>query len=214
MDSIRKIFDDAMKKAGISGESSNEDIVETEPMPSEAANEAVENLINTEAASIGGTLPSEDVESLWDLSELDPDIYKDVFQSSDSDPEMSPESVNEDTPTIVEGRIVSADAGSESTSVRAIGASVKRVSLDDDIESSVEEELEEDMEENLVEEENEPLDNVMEIEEDEVAALFGEKIEIRPQVRQLLDKYGTLPASQLLQEIREVNELLNEGNDK
>ena len=79
MDSIRKIFDDAMKKAGISGESSNEDIVETEPMPSEAANEAVENLINTEAASIGGTLPSEDVESLWDLSELDPDIYKDVF---------------------------------------------------------------------------------------------------------------------------------------
>ena len=210
MDSIRKIFDDAMKKAGISGESSNEDIVETEPMPSEAANEAVENLINTEAASIGGTLPSEDVESLWDLSELDPDIYKDVFQSSDSDPEMSPESVNEDTPTIVEGRIVSADAGSESTSVRAIGASVKRVSLDDDIESSVEE----DMEENLVEEENEPLDNVMEIEEDEVAALFGEKIEIRPQVRQLLDKYGTLPASQLLQEIREVNELLNEGNDK
>ena len=210
MDSIRKIFDDAMKKAGISGESSNEDIVETEPMPSEAANEAVENLINTEAASIGGTLPSEDVEALWDLSELDPDIYKDVFQSSDSDPEMSPESVNEDTPTIVEGRIVSADAGSESTSVRAIGASVKRVSLDDDIESSVEE----DMEENLVEEENEPLDNVMEIEEDEVAALFGEKIEIRPQVRQLLDKYGTLPASQLLQEIREVNELLNEGNDK
>ena len=214
MDSIRKIFDDAMKKAGISGESSNEDIVETEPMPSEAANETVENLINTEAASIGGTLPSEDVESLWDLSELDPDIYKEVFQSSDSNPEMSPESVNEDTPTIVEGRIVSADAGSESTSVRAIGASVKRVSLDDDIESSVEEELEEDMEENLVEEENEPLDNVMEIEEDEVAALFGEKIEIRPQVRQLLDKYGTLPASQLLQEIREVNELLNEGNDK
>ena len=214
MESIRKIFDDAMKKAGISGESSNEDIVETEPMPSEAANETVENLINTEAASIGGTLPSEDVESLWDLSELDPDIYKDVFQSSDSDPEMSPESVNEDTPTIVEGRIVSADAGSESTSVRAIGASVKRVSLDDDIESSVEEELEEDMEENPVEEENEPLDNVMEIEEDEVAALFGEKIEIRPQVRQLLDKYGTLPASQLLQEIREVNELLNEGNDK
>ena len=214
MDSIRKIFDDAMKKAGISSESSNEDITETEPMPSEATTETVDDLIKTESASIGGTLPSEDVESLWDLSELDPDIYKDVFQSSDSDPEMSPESVNEDTPTIVEGRIVSADAGSESTSVRAIGASVKRVSLDDDIESSVEEELEEDMEENLVEEENEPLDNVMEIEEDEVAALFGEKIEIRPQVRQLLDKYGTLPASQLLQEIREVNELLNEGNDK
>ena len=210
MDSIRKIFDDAMKKAGISSESSNEDITETEPMPSEATTETVDDLIKTESASIGGTLPSEDVESLWDLSELDPDIYKDVFQSSDSDPEMSPESVNEDTPTIVEGRIVSADAGSESTSVRAIGASVKRVSLDDDIESSVEEELGE----NLVEEENESLDNVMEIEEDEVAALFGEKIEIRPQVRQLLDKYGTLPASQLLQEIREVNELLNEGNDK
>ena len=54
----------------------------------------------------------------------------------------------------------------------------------------------------------------MEVEDDEVAALFGEKIEIRPQVRQLLDKYGTLPASQLLQEIREVNQLLNEGNDK
>ena len=154
------------------------------------------------------------MESLWDLSELDPDIYKDVFLSSDSDPEASTDSVNEDTPTIVEGRIVSAGTGNESTSVRAIGASVRRVSLDDDIESIGEEELEEDMEENPLEEENESLDNVMEVEEDEVAALFGEKIEIRPQVRQLLDKYGTLPASQLLQEIREVNQLLNDGNDK
>tara|TARA_Y100000588_G_scaffold126818_1_gene139035 strand:- start:623 stop:1267 length:645 start_codon:yes stop_codon:yes gene_type:complete len=214
MDSIRKIFDDAMKKAGISSESSNEDITETEPMPSEATTETVDDLIKTESASIGGTLPSEDVESLWDLSELDPDIYKDVFLSSDSDPEASTDSVNEDTPTIVEGRIVSAGTGNESTSVRAIGASVRRVSLDDDIESIGEEELEEDMEENPLEEENESLDNVMEVEEDEVAALFGEKIEIRPQVRQLLDKYGTLPASQLLQEIREVNQLLNEGNDK
>lgn len=214
MDSIRKIFDDAMKKAGISSESSNEDIIETEPMPSEATTETVDDLIKTESASIGGTLPSEDVESLWDLSELDPDIYKDVFLSSDSDPEASTDSVNEDTPTIVEGRIVSAGTGNESTSVRAIGASVRRVSLDDDIESSGEEELEEDMEENPLEEENESLDNVMEVEEDEVAALFGEKIEIRPQVRQLLDKYGTLPASQLLQEIREVNQLLNDGNDK
>ena len=214
MDSIRKIFDDAMKKAGISSESSNEDITETEPMPSEATTETVDDLIKTESASIGGTLPSEDVESLWDLSELDPDIYKDVFQSSDSAPEASTDSVNEDTPTIVEGRIVSAGTGNESTSVRAIGASVRRVSLDDDIESSGEEELEEDMEENPLEEENESLDNVMEVEDDEVAALFGEKIEIRPQVRQLLDKYGTLPASQLLQEIREVNQLLNEGNDK
>ena len=214
MDSIRKIFDDAMKKAGISSESSNEDFTETEPMPSEATTETVDDLIKTESASIGGTLPSEDVESLWDLSELDPDIYKDVFLSSDSDPEASTDSVNEDTPTIVEGRIVSAGTGNESTSVRAIGASVRRVSLDDDIESIGEEELEEDMEENPLEEENESLDNVMEVEEDEVAALFGEKIEIRPQVRQLLDKYGTLPASQLLQEIREVNQLLNEGNDK
>ncbi len=214
MDSIRKIFDDAMKKAGISSESSNEDIIETEPMPSEATTETVDDLIKTESASIGGTLPSEDVESLWDLSELDPDIYKDVFLSSDSDPEASTDSVNEDTPTIVEGRIVSAGTGNESTSVRAIGASVRRVSLDDDIESIGEEELEEDMEENPLEEENESLDNVMEVEEDEVAALFGEKIEIRPQVRQLLDKYGTLPASQLLQEIREVNQLLNDGNDK
>ena len=214
MDSIRKIFDDAMKKAGISSESSNEDITETEPMPSEATTETVDDLIKTESASIGGTLPSEDVESLWDLSELDPDIYKDVFLSSDSDPEASTDSVNEDTPTIVEGRIVSAGTGNESTSVRAIGASVRRVSLDDDIESIGEEELEEDMEENPLEEENESLDNVMAVEEDEVAALFGEKIEIRPQVRQLLDKYGTLPASQLLQEIREVNQLLNDGNDK
>ena len=85
---------------------------------------------------------------------------------------------------------------------------------EDWLEEEDEEELEEDMEENPLEEENESLDNVMEVEDDEVAALFGEKIEIRPQVRQLLDKYGTLPASQLLQEIREVNQLLNEGNDK
>ena len=38
--------------------------------------------------------------------------------------------------------------------------------------------------------------------------LFAEKIEVRPQVRQLLDKYGTIPIDQLAKEIKEVAELL------
>ena len=38
--------------------------------------------------------------------------------------------------------------------------------------------------------------------------LFAEKIEVRPQVRQLLDKYVTISIDQLTKEIKEVSELL------
>ena len=39
--------------------------------------------------------------------------------------------------------------------------------------------------------------------------LFAEKIEVRPQVAQLLDKHGTVTIDQLKQELLEVYELLS-----
>ena len=49
-------------------------------------------------------------------------------------------------------------------------------------------------------------------EADEVSALFGEKVEVRPQVKQLLDKYGTVPAEQLLREVQDTNRLLSQDD--
>ena len=46
-------------------------------------------------------------------------------------------------------------------------------------------------------------------EESEMGDLFAEKIEVRPQVRQLLDKYGTVSIAQLTKELKEVSELLS-----
>jgi hypothetical protein len=46
-------------------------------------------------------------------------------------------------------------------------------------------------------------------EESEMSDLFAEKIEVRPQVRQLLDKYGTVSIDQLTKELKEVSELLS-----
>ena len=45
-------------------------------------------------------------------------------------------------------------------------------------------------------------------EESDMGDLFAEKIEVRPQVRQLLDKYGTVSIEQLRNEIKEVSGLL------
>ena len=49
-------------------------------------------------------------------------------------------------------------------------------------------------------------------EDDEVSALFGEKVEVRPQVKQLLDKYGTVPAEQLLREVQDTKQLLSQND--
>ena len=46
-------------------------------------------------------------------------------------------------------------------------------------------------------------------EESEMSDLFAKKIEVLPQVRQLLDKYGTVSIDQLTKELKEVSELLS-----
>ena len=74
-----------------------------------------------------------------------------------------------------------------------------------------EEEEEEDVPETEVAPVEEQVGNVMELEDgedNEVSALFGEKVEVRPQVKQLLDKYGTVPAEQLLREVQDTKQLL------
>ena len=215
MASIRRIFDQALKRARVSntnveGSHSTDETTQVEP-----AQTAVDPTASLEGVSQSGTsLESDDQESLWDLSELDPEIYEDVFQAGDSP--GSPESTSDEDESIVEGTVVSRVQRSDPPGNRAIAARIQRVSVDDDEteEPDVgmrEEEEEEDVPETEVAPVEEQVGNVMELEDgedNEVSALFGEKVEVRPQVKQLLDKYGTVPAEQLLREVQDTKQLL------
>ena len=213
---IKRIFDQALKKAGVSSTNVEESDSTAESVQSEPAQPVADPAPNMEETSPSGTsLESDDLESLWDLSELDPEIYKDVFQAGDSP--GSPESTSVEDESIVEGTVVSRVESSDSPGNRAIAARVQRVSVDD-------EEIEEPdagmpEEEDVLETEVAPVEeevgNVMESEDDEdneVSALFGEKVEVRPQVKQLLDKYGTVSAEQLLREVQDTNRLLSQDD--
>ena len=86
------------------------------------------------------------------------------------------------------------------------------VSLDD-IDGDDEDENSGEMNEPEEEDVESPLVSVANIsdsnaEKSDMGDLFAEKIEVRPQVRQLLDKYGTISIDQLTKEIKEVAELL------
>ena len=102
---------------------------------------------------------------------------------------------------------------------RAIEARVQRVSIDEDDEADepgVRVTDDGDALETEVAPLEEPVADVMEFEDSEdgeVSALFGDKIQIRPQVKQLLDKYGTIPAEQLLQEVQDTNQLLSQQDE-
>ena len=210
---IKRIFDQALKRAGVSstnveGPDSSAETVQVEP-----AQPVADPTSNPEGISPSGTsLESDDLESLWDLSELDPEIYEDVFQAGDSP--GSPESTSDEDESIVEGTVVSRVQRSDPPGNRAIAARVQRVSVDDDDqteEPDVGMREEEDVLETEVAPVEEQVGNVMELEDgedNEVSALFGEKVEVRPQVKQLLDKYGTIPAEQLLREVQDTKQLL------
>ena len=210
---IKRIFDQALKRAGVSstnveGPDSSAETVQVEP-----AQPVADPTSNPEGISPSGTsLESDDLESLWDLSELDPEIYEDVFQAGDSP--GSPESTTDEDESIVEGTVVSRVQRSDPPGNRAIAARVQRVSVDDDDqteEPDVGMREEEDVLETEVAPAEEQVGNVMELEDgedNEVSALFGEKVEVRPQVKQLLDKYGTVPAEQLLREVQDTRQLL------
>ncbi len=213
MASIRRIFDQALKRARVSntnveGSHSTDETTQVEP-----AQTAVDPTASLEGVSQSGTsLESDDLESLWDLSELDPEIYEDVFQAGDSP--GSPESTSDEDESIVEGTVVSRVQRSDPPGNRAIAARVQRVSVDDDDETEepdVGMMEEEDVLETEVAPVEEQVGDITELEDgedDEVSALFGEKVEVRPQVKQLLDKYGTVPAEQLLREVQDTKQLL------
>ena len=155
---------------------------------------------------------SSNTDALWDLSELDPEIYEDVFEPT----------IGDGTPPLLQNTVVSSDRddGVIENSVDPLvpeepptfekPKNFQTVSLDDideEDENSGEmnEPGEEDVESPLVSAAN---INDSDAEKSDMGDLFAEKIEVRPQVRQLLDKYGTISIDQLTKEIKEVAELL------
>ena len=155
---------------------------------------------------------SSTTDALWDLSELDPEIYEDVFEPT----------IGDGTPPLLQNTVVSSDRD-DSVIENSVDPVVpeepptfekpknfQTVSLDDideEDENSGEmnEPGEEDVESPLVSAAN---INDSDAEKSDMEDLFAEKIEVRPQVRQLLDKYGTISIDQLTKEIKEVAELL------
>ena len=157
---------------------------------------------------------SSNTDALWDLSELDPEIYEDVFEPT----------IGDGTPPLLQNTVVSSDRD-DSVIENSVDPVVpeepptfekpknfQTVSLDD-IDGDDEDENSGEMNEQEEEDVESPLVSVANIsdsdaEKSDMGDLFAEKIEVRPQVRQLLDKYGTISIDQLTKEIKEVAELL------
>ena len=152
-------------------------------------------------------------DALWDLSELDPEIYEDVFEPS----------LEAGTPPLLQNTVVASDAiNDDIEDIQDVVIESKplekpvnfqTVSLDDldDSEDQNMEDIPDNVEEDPVEEESLVTATSVESvipEESDMGDLFAEKIEVRPQVRQLLDKYGTVSIEQLRNEIKEVSGLL------
>ena len=157
---------------------------------------------------------SSNTDALWDLSELDPEIYEDVFEPT----------IGDGTPPLLQNTVVSSDRD-DSVIENSVDPVVpeepptfekpknfQTVSLDD-IDGDDEDENSGEMNEPEEEDVESPLVSAANIndsdaEKSDMGDLFAEKIEVRPQVRQLLDKYGTISIDQLTREIKEVAELL------
>ena len=157
---------------------------------------------------------SSTADALWDLSELDPEIYEDVFEPT----------IGDGTPPLLQNTVVSSDrddSGIENSVDPVVPEepptfekpkNFQTVSLDD-IDGDDEDENSGEMNEPEEEDVESPLVSAANIndsdaEKSDMGDLFAEKIEVRPQVRQLLDKYGTISIDQLTKEIKEVAELL------
>ena len=157
---------------------------------------------------------SSTTDALWDLSELDPEIYEDVFEPT----------IGDGTPPLLQNTVVSSDRDDsviensadpvvpEEPPTFEKPKNFQTVSLDD-IDGDDEDENSGEMNEQEEEDVESPLVSAANIndsdaEKSDMGDLFAEKIEVRPQVRQLLDKYGTISIDQLTKEIKEVAELL------
>ena len=145
---------------------------------------------------------------------MDPEIYEDVFEPT----------IGDGTPPLLQNTVVSSDRD-DSVIENSVDPVVpeepptfekpknfQTVSLDD-IDGDDEDENSGEMNEPEEEDVESPLVSAANIndsdaEKSDMGDLFAEKIEVRPQVRQLLDKYGTISIDQLTKEIKEVAELL------
>ena len=157
---------------------------------------------------------SSNADAVWDLSELDPEIYEDVFEPT----------IGDGTPSLLQNTMVSSDVDDSviddsgdpvdpvQPSTFEKPKNFQTVSLDD-----VDDDENSGAADEPTEGEGEPVEsslvsaaniNDSDAEKSDVGELFAEKIEVRPQVRQLLDKYGTISIDQLTEEIKEVAGLL------
>jgi len=200
MDVRRTIYDkfgDVMKKidSGITG-GKKEDTPDLDGLDSEIIEENFDD-----------TDPSNNTEALWDLSELDPEIYEDVFEpvlNVDEGDQSESTDIDSDSDINI---IDAADLSNESKETSVTPnfekpKNLKTVSVSSDEESDSEEDSDEEFEEIQVSE-------IMDEDSSEMDDLFADKIEVRPQVGQLLDKHGTVTIEQLKQELLEVYELLS-----
>ena len=157
---------------------------------------------------------SSNTDALWDLRELDPEIYEDVFEPT----------IGDGTPPLLQNTVVSSDRDDSviENSVDPVvpeepptfekpklfqTVSLADIDGDDEVANSGE------MNEQEEEDGESPIDSAANINDSDaekayMGVLIAEKIEVRPQVRQLLDKYGTISIDQLTKEIKEVAELL------
>ena len=200
MDVRRTIYDkfgDVMKKidSGITG-GKKEDTPDLDGLDSEIIEENFDD-----------TDPSNNTEALWDLSELDPEIYEDVFEPvlkvDEGDQSESADIDSDSDINIIDAE----DLSNESTATSVTPnfekpKNLKTVSVSSDEESDSEEDSDEEFEEIQVSE-------IMDEDSSEMDDLFADKIEVRPQVGQLLDNHGTVTIEQLKQELLEVYELLS-----
>ena len=209
MDSIRRTIYD---KFGNVMKTFKMDLDGSSELNPESSQEFISDTFKSEDENLSETSPTD---ALWDLSELDPEIYEDVFEPT----------LGDGTPSLSQNTMVASDiddSGNDDSvePIATVGPvtfakpkNFQTVSLDDidGDEDENSEKLNESEEES--EDVDSPLVSVSNIKDSDAGKsdmgdLFAEKIEVRPQVRQLLDKYGTIPIDQLAKEIKEVAELL------
>lgn len=172
--------------------------------------------IDTETDSIEGSSEVRDSvpDVLWDLSELDPEIYEDVFeptlegrippllQNTMPASELANDNMEDTQDVVIEPKPLEKPINFQTVSLD---------DLDENEDQNTEDILDND-DGDLVEKDESPVTatNIegLSSEESDMGDLFAEKIEVRPQARQLLDKYGTVSIEQLRNEITEVSDLL------
>ena len=143
---------------------------------------------------------------------MEPEIYEDVFEPT----------LLEGAPSLLQNTVMSSKAQNDTrdNSERAViephtfekPRNLQTVSLDDSEDENSQMELDPNQDGSADEEQPSVLASNIgndAAEGSDMGDLFAEKIEVRPQVRQLLDKYGTVSIDQLSKELKEVSELLS-----